>query len=201
MSYMSRAVGSEPAQWRKWALFAIVLVLPAMLALSGCETMQVGTSFDRSAQFSNFKTFSWLPREDYGVSNPLVVERAREYIERALEAKSYQYVENLSDADFAVDFTIGSHARVDVETYPVPYAGPWSWYGRRWWGYPYWGVGVEVNRYREGVLAIDVFDGQSHKPIWHGWAKQPLSEEDMNSEKEIRKAVDAVLADFPPSAR
>ena len=26
MSYMSRAVGSEAAQWRKWALFAIVLV-------------------------------------------------------------------------------------------------------------------------------------------------------------------------------
>lgn len=200
MSCMFKADGSRAAKWHKRALFAIAFILPAMLALSGCETMQVGTSHDRNATFSNFKTFTWLPRQNYGVTNPLVVERAREYIERELEAKGYDYVNDLNDADFSVDFTIGARERVDLETYPVPYAGPWAWYGRRWWGYPYWGVGVDVNRYREGVLAIDVFDGRTHKPIWHGWVKQPLSSEDVNPGKAIRKAVNAVLGDFPPSA-
>ena len=94
---------------------------------------------------------------------------------------------------------IGARERTDIHTYPAPYSGPWYWYGRRWWGYPYWGTGVDVHQYREGVLAVDAFDAKSHKPVWHGWAEKPLTHRDMEeSGQSIREAADAVLAKFPP---
>jgi hypothetical protein len=57
-----------------------------------------------------------------------------------------------------------------------------------------------VRQYREGTLSIDVFDAHSHRPVWHGWAKKELTRNDMeHSAEAIRKAVDSVLAKFPPT--
>jgi hypothetical protein len=47
-----------------------------------------------------------------------------------------------------------------------------------------------------------VFDGHSHRPVWHGWARKELSRSDIeHSEAPIRAAVAAVLAPFPPAPR
>lgn len=199
MSHVFKTNESRAARWRGRVLAGLAVLLPLALALSGCETLRVGSDYDRTASFSNYHSFTWLPRQEYGVSNPLVVERAKEAITSALEQKGYRFVENAADADFAVDFTMGSRERVDIHTYPRPYAWPWYGYGRYWWGYPYWGTGVDVTSYREGTLSIDVFDAKTHRPVWHGWAKKPLSHEDIvHSAASIREAVDSILAKFPP---
>jgi hypothetical protein len=100
-----------------------------------------------------------------------------------------------------VDFTIGARVRMDVRTYPT-YWGVGYFDGPSWWGYPYWGSGINVREYREGTLAIDLFDARSHRPVWHGWASRELVESDAErSEKPIHEAVQAVLAQFPPVRR
>ncbi len=199
MNHVSNANESSAARWRGLVLFGLAVLLPLALALSGCETLRVGSDYDRTANFSNYHSFTWLPRQQERVVNPLVVERAKQAITSALEQKGYRYVENSADADFAVDFTIGSRERVDIHTYPRPYAWPWYGYGPYWWGYSYWGTGIDVTRYREGTLSIDVFDAKTHRPVWHGWAKKALSHEDIvHSGASIREAVEAILAKFPP---
>lgn len=180
-------------------LAGLACLIPITLALNACETLRVGSDYDRTADFAGYRSFSWLPRQDYGTRNPLIVERAREAIQSELRKKGYVYSADSGPADFAVDFTIGSQERVNVSTYPPPYAGPWYWYGPRWWGYRYWGTGVDVHRYREGTLAIDMFDAKTDKPVWHGWARKPLTRTDLeHSDVSIPEAVDAVLATFPP---
>lgn len=199
MSHRVNANGVWAARWRSRVLLGLALLLPLALALSGCETLRVGSDYDRAANFSSYHTFTWLPRQEYSYVNPMMIEQAKDAILSALEQKGYRYVADSAEADFAVDFTLGSHERVDVHTYPQPYAWPWYGYGRFWWGYPYWGTGIDVSRYREGTLAIDVFDAKTHRPVWHGWAKKELSHEDIvKSSDAIRQAVDAVLAKFPP---
>lgn len=186
---------------RRWGhgMTGLACALAIVLGLSACETLRVGTDYDRAADFSAYHSFTWLPREDYGVRDPLIVQRARDDIQARLEQKGYTLAGDPAAADFAVDFTIGAHERTQIRTYPAPYGGPWYWYGPRWWGYPYWGTGVDVHQYREGVLAVDVFDARTHRPVWHGWAKKPLTRKDMeHSGQSIREAVDAVLAKFPP---
>lgn len=171
----------------------------AALALAACETMRVSSDYDHAAGFAGYHSFAWLAREHHGTANPLVVQRTHDAIQAELIAKGFTYGENAAAADFVVDFTIGSRERIDVQSYPSAYMGP-GWWGPGWWGYPYWGTDVDVHQYREGTLSIDVFDGHSHRAVWHGWASKELTRSDIeNSQTAIRAAVAAVLAKFPPS--
>ena len=193
------STASPASRSRRFPLAGFAALIPLILVLASCETLRVGSDYDHTATFAGYHTFTWIPREEHGTGNPLIAERAREAIRSALERKGYTFVSAAEQADFAVDFTIGAHDRVDIHTYPAPYAGSWWWYGRGWWGYPYWGRGVDLHRYREGVLAIDIFDAKTHRPVWHGWARKPLGAQDLaHARGMIREAVDEVLARFPP---
>lgn len=180
-------------KWRAGTIAAVVVILTG----SACATLQVGSDYDKGASFANYHTFTIMHRDHRGTTNPLVVSRADDDIRTALESKGYRLAADPSMADFSVDFTIGSKDRTDVNTYPAPYGGPW--WGGGWWGGAYWGNNIDVRQYKEGTLSIDVFDARSHRPVWHGWAKKQLSRKDIEqSEEPIRRAVDAVLAKFPP---
>ncbi len=170
----------------------------ALGMLQACTTLRVGSDFDHGAAFSGYHSFALMQREHHGSRNPLVVQRARDAIEQGLARKGYAYVTDPGTADFIVDFTIGARDRMDIQSYPSPYTDRILWGSPGWWG-PYWGSAVDVHTYREGTLSVDVFDGRTHKPVWHGWAKKELSRSDTEqSEAPIRGAVDAVLAQFPP---
>ncbi len=173
------------------------------LALASCATLQVGSDYDKQADFSRYHTFTMMQRQHRNVQNPLVMQRAQDDIIQDLVSKGYQPASDPAAADFAVDFTIGSRERTDINSYPEPYAamgwGGWGW-GPGWWGGPYWGSTLDVRQVREGTLSIDVFDAHTHRPVWHGWAKKDLSRQDIEqSEEPIRAAVQAVLAKFPPN--
>jgi hypothetical protein len=175
----------------------------AIIALTGaaCASLQVGSDYDRTVDFSGFHTFAWMAREHRATQNPLVVQRARDAIEGELTQKGYRLVADSAAPDFQVDFTIGAHDRMDIQSYPAPYGGPWGWEQRGWWGYPYWGEQISVRQYREGTLAVDVFNAHTHRPVWHGWAKKELTEADIqHSEGAIRSAVSGVLAPFPAAS-
>lgn len=139
-----------------------------------------------------------MPRELYGVSNPMVVQQARDALRGELEKKGFRFVSDPAVADFVVDYTIGSRKRVEIQSLPVPYAGPW-WNLESWWGSPYWGPQVDVRVYREGTLSVDVFDARSHRPVWHGWAGKELTQLDIDRPQgPIRAAVRSILKKFPP---
>lgn len=176
-------------------------LIAAVLLLTACATVRVGSDYDHTADFSRYHTFAWMPpRTDLrDTPDPLVVQRAHDAIEASLQSKGYRLVSDPAAADFVVDFTIGAHERTDITSFPEPYRGPW--FGRRaWWGAPYWGNRIDVRQYQEGTLSIDMFDGKSKRPVWHGWARKELTRSDIErSDESIRKAVDAVLAKFPPA--
>jgi len=124
-----------------------VAVLALVAALTGaCSTLKVGSDFDHAASFSGYRTYSWLPRERRGNSNPLTVQRARDAIDSELIAKGFHEASDPQAADFVVDFTIGSHERTDVESYPAAYAGPW-------WGVRGWAGPIGATRSMSGSTA------------------------------------------------
>ena len=181
---------------RRWALAVAVM----MVLVAGCASLKVGDDYDRAADFSRFRSFSLMAREHHGTQNPLVTQRARDAVQSELTRLGFSFVSDAAAADFVVDFTIGSRERVDIASYPAPYAGPyWSYPG--WWGHRYWGSEVDARQYREGTLSIDIFDARTHKPVWHGWATKELTQSDVeHSEAPIRAAVRSVLSTFPPHA-
>jgi hypothetical protein len=168
-------------------------LLAAGLAVAACSTTtHVITDYDRGARFSDFHSFTMIERPHPGTDNPLVERRTADAIRAQLTSRGFTYVVDPAQADFAVDFTIGSSDRLDVRSSPTPVAGPWFHGGS-------WGSQVDVQQYQEGTLAIDVFDARSRKAVWHGSAGKRLSQSDLaNSHAIIRDAVTAVLAGFPP---
>jgi Domain of unknown function (DUF4136) len=172
-----------------------LLAMGAAFLLASCATTpEIASDYDPSANFATYHTFTLMQQQHRGIPNPLVAIRAEEDITQELQRRGYTLAADPTSADFTVGFTIGSQERTDISSYPAAYAGPWLLGG------PYWGSNIDVRQYREGTLAIDVFDGHTHRPVWHGWAQKELTRKDLEQPPEpISKAVSSVLAKFPPA--
>ena len=89
------------------------------------------------------------------------------------------------EADLQVSFTLGGQERQDVE-----YWGGWGWYGPG---------EVETENYVQGSLVIDMADRAMKRLVWHGSGTENLFTQTPNEEM-VARAVDAVLAKFPPAS-
>jgi Domain of unknown function (DUF4136) len=121
------------------------------------------------------------------VANPLNEERLRTAIAAHLAQGNVQPVG--SPADCLVGYGIG-------DNYVISGGYPYGWgYG---WGYGYgygWG-GPYV--YREGIIAIDLYDARSRQPMWHASVDQSLYGVDGGeADKRINAAVAALFTKYP----
>lgn len=184
--------------------FITVLVVAIVLAgASGCATISARSDYDRAADFSAFRSFAWVTEPPVVVAetdmpiSALNLRRIKEAIEGELAAKGFDQVPDRAAADFVVSATVGARDRIDLDVYPDPYRRAWAWHSR-FYGNGF-GAAVGVDRYTEGTLAIDVFDERSKQAVWHGWAAKRITNADIADASEpIRRAVAAILADFPP---
>jgi len=191
MNNLSRPLANRSMLTHRWRL-SLTASCIALLSVA-CSSLRVGSDYDHSAGFANYHTYAWLPRAHYAGVNPLVAKRAKDAIDAELKSRGYAPAEDPTKADFVVNFTIGARDRLDVQSYPTAYRGAWRW------GLGYYGEQVDVRQYREGTLAIDVFDGATHQPVWSGWATKEISQSDQERSTEaLRNAAASVLARFPP---
>jgi hypothetical protein len=178
-----------------------VLLITAML-LSACAGIRTGSHQDESVSLSAYQSFAWMTANPYvpGDNNPVQVsplsqKMIAQAIESELKAKGFTMVDDPESADFVLSYTVGTRERIDVSSYPNPYRGDWGWhlYGRQ-----YQLEEVTHRSYTEGTLGIDIFDGSSKQPVWHGWATKTVSTADReNPGPSISKAVAAVFERFP----
>ena len=176
--------------------------LSALLLLSACAaTPEVGSDQDPGANFAGYRSFALMPRNRVVMSlppdpmhNPLVISRVEDEIKRELQRKGYALTD-VARADFVVDFTIGAAERIDVQSRPA------GWGGGPMWAGALGGKDIDVRQYREGTLAIDVFDVHTRRPVWHGWAQKELTRKEVEqSAAPVHDAVQSVLAKFPSAA-
>ena len=192
------------------SLTNIILLFFAVSLASGCATGFKAThDHDASHDFSGYKTFAWISSNPMKVGpsvqspNPLLEPRIMRATEGVLTAKGFSQVAEPKSADFVLSFTVGSREQIKVQnTYPTMSVGYATGYPSHWgWGASYHCCArdTEVRQYTTGILAIDVFDVQEKRPVWHGAASKTINESDReNIEATVKAAVDAVLAGFPP---
>ena len=118
------------------------------------------------------------------IANPLNEERLRNAIASHLAPGPVQPVG--TQADCLVGYGIGANYVVDG-AYPYGYG----------WGYGWgWGGGPYV--YREGIIAIDLYDAKSRQPMWHASVDQSLYGADGGeADKRINEAVAALFTKYP----
>ena len=189
--------------------FLHVVAIFGLSLLTGCASGFKATyDSDPSHDFSGYQTYAWISAnpmivgQTNRIPNPLLEPRIMAAIENGMAAKGYRKVDDPEAADFALSFTVGSREEIKVNSYPATYAG--YGVGGAWgWGGPYYGMGMatetQVRQYQKGMLALDVFDVEERRPVFHAVTEKSISEaERRKMDETVQAAVNAVLQAFPP---
>jgi hypothetical protein len=168
-----------------------------LLFATASFAQQVKTNFDRRADFSQYKTYSW---EKVHTQNPLWVDRIKDAVNSTLAAKGWTQVETGGNvAIMAMEIT---KEHQTLNTYYDNFGGGWGWRG---WGGGFGdGFGDSTtteDTYRVGTLAVDLFDAGTKKLIWRGSSSDTRSDKPDKNIKNLDKGVMKMFEHFPPDAR
>src|ERR1700687_4914021 len=163
----------------------------ALLFATASFAQQVKTDYDRSANFSQYKTFSW---EKVQTKDPLLVDRIKEAVNSTLAAKGWRPVPSGGDVEvFAIETTQNQQT---LDTFYNGFGG-----GRRWGGFGGFGnATTTVDTYKVGTLVIDLFDAKTEKLIWRSSSSDTLSNNADKNTKNLGKGVAKMFKHFPPNA-
>ena len=184
---------------KRFRAIGVMVVFAALVA--GCATIQTGSHFDETTDFSAYRSFSWIDEDPYitgdavTLVSPLAQEQIKDAIRSELERIGYAFTDDRGNADFVVSFTVGAREKIRVESYPVQYRGYWGWH------VPYsvyYYREVQTHSYTLGTLGVDIFDNESGKPVWHGWAEKTVTQSDREDpSKSITAGVASLFEKFP----
>jgi len=168
------------------AFFCSALILLGIAAIATAQ--DVKTDYDHHANFSQYHTYYW---EKVKTTDPLWENRIREAVDRELQAKGWQRVDNGGD----VAITAVGSARNEKE-YSTFYNGMGGW---RWGGFGE--TTTQVENYPVGSLVLDFYDAHDKQLIWRGISSDSLTDNPEKNEKKLDKAIDKMLEHFPPHER
>jgi hypothetical protein len=166
---------------------AVVLAAVMFLFTGKLSAQEVKYDFDHSADFSQYKTFSW---ETVQTKDPLMVARIKDSVNRTLAAKGLTLVP--SGGDVAV-FAVGTTE--DQQTWDTFYDGIGG--GRRWGGLE--DATTTVETYKVGTLVIGLFDAKTKKLVWRGSSSDTVSNDANKNTKNLDKGVTKMFKNFPPN--
>ena len=149
----------------------------AVLCATASFAQQVKTDYDRSVDFSQYKTYTW---EHVHTQNPLWVDRIKAAVNSALATKVWTEVESGGSVSIVGMEMTRSHQTLD--TYYDGFGGGWRWRG---WGNQFGEATTTTNTYEVGTLVVDSFDSRTKRLIWRGSASDSLSDK---SDTNIRSA-------------
>jgi len=171
---------------KKQIMLSIAMI---MLMTIPSVAQQVKTDYDRSANFSQYKTYSW---SSVKTKDPLLVDRIKSAVNSALSAKG------LTQADSGGDLTINAmEITKNKQTLNTFYDGGFG--GWRWGGFG--DATTTTETYKVGALVVDLFDTQSKELVFRGSSSDTLSNNSDKNIKNLNKGVEKIFKHFPPEAK
>jgi hypothetical protein len=187
-----RSFVSESQKGGTMKVQRVVLVLMGMMFLFAGKSsaQQVKTDYDHSANFGQYKTYSW---EKVQTKDPLLVDRIKSAVSSALTAKGWTEVPSGGDVEvFAIEMTKNQQT---LDTFYNGFGG-----GRRWgFGGGFGDATTTVETYKVGTLVVDLFDAKTEKLIWRSSSSDTLSDNADKNTKNLDKGVKKMFQHFPPA--
>jgi hypothetical protein len=169
-------------------IFASVGIM--LLAATASFAQQVKTDYDRTADFNQYKTYSWQKVQS---PDQLWVDRIKEAVNSALTAKGWTQVPSGGNvAIVAIEMTKNQQT---LDTFYNGFGGGWRWGG---------GFGdatTTVENYKVGTLVVDLFDANTKKLVWRGSSSDTLSDKSDKNIKNLDKGVQKMFNHFPPEPK
>lgn len=170
------------------------LAATALVTVASCSSISIQTNYDPAAEFTKYKTYSWL--ETQQISNPFVRAHIEAAVDEQLKARG------LARVDSGADLKVAVHTRFAKEIKLSLFSSSWG-YG---WGWaPAYGYGdrtatTQVQEVPVGTLIVDLVDASRNELSWRGTAASEIHSED-SAEKEhdlLDEAVRRLFQRFPP---
>lgn len=180
------------------------MILPlSLLAISGFA-QDVRYNFDRSADFSKYKTYKWVQVKEARPLNQLQDQQLRAAIDAELAKKGLVKVEG-DNADLLVAYQAAIGQEKQFSAYTTGFGPGWG-YGPGWGRYG----GLEsstttgqTSTIHVGSVGVDMYDAAGHDLIWRGEASKTL---DMKAkpdkqQRNLQKAMAKLLKNYPPPVK
>lgn len=149
-----------------------------LMMVVGCSPKQVSSDYDKSVDFSVYKTYAWPPSaEDFVAS--FTENQLTKDINLILQHRGFELVEE--SPDLVVRYQTG---RKQV------FAEDGTMYG-----------GGHGYTYDEGTLKIEFIDPRQQVIVWEGTSKVMLSTDERPTKEKVKGAVLDILDNFPPGAK
>jgi len=165
-------------------------LLLALLAVAPSFAQKVNVDWDRSANFSSFKTYAWQPSP--APATGLWDQRVIDGVNKQLQAKGFQMV--TSNPQMWVVYT--AHIKKEQQVVGTGYnMGPS-------WGWGYWGgpttTTYNTYTYKEGTLVVELADANGHTLLWRGTATDTVQNNPDKGIKTLNNAMNKMFKNFPP---
>jgi hypothetical protein len=165
----------------------------ALLALPGVVRAQhVKVHYDRSVDFSKFKTYSWIKGMD--ANNPDVHRLILDDIHTQLQSKGLQEVEKGGDLNIAYYSSLEGH----INTRAVEYMKGVDW---KQWGEHEEVYGPKMVEMPIARIVVDIVDAAPNRLIWRGSASDAYTPNEARGNKRVNSSVAKMFEKFPPNRK
>ena len=173
---------------------AAVLLVPAL-----AMAQKTSYDFDKSADFSKFKTYAL--KEGTPVGQQLIDDRIVAAIDAAMAAKG---LTKSATPDVAVVYHVAFDKQKDISTFSSGYGGGYGPYGYGWGGG--WGGGTTSTQVRDiliGTLVVDMADAKKKQVVWRGMGVKEVdtTAKPEKRDKSINNAVKKIFKNYPPKVK
>jgi hypothetical protein len=151
---------------------------------------QVTTDYDHSANFSQYKTYSWIKVQ---AGDSLWADRIQQDVDAQLVAKGWAKV--ATDGNASISAFESTQNQTSLETFYDGFGG-----GRRWRGFGGMGTSTTTTDVTKvGTVVVDIFDTQNKQLIWRGKESADLGGHPNRNAKSLAKNLGSLFKHFPPS--
>jgi hypothetical protein len=178
-------------------IYASVIIL-IMLLISNNGLAQITTDYDKSVDFTKFKTFTFIGWAEHSDEHITDLDKDRIIAAFENEFKSRNLVKDTINPDMAISLYVVIKNKTSVTSYSNYYGG--MGYGRSF-GYGYGGgygsTTTSQRDYREGTIIIDFYDEKEKSLIWEGILKKEVKEKAKKRDKSIPENIRKLMYKYP----
>lgn len=164
----------------------------ALMMLGGCaSTPEVRVDFDRSADFTQYKTFGFASPlgTDRGGYQSIVSQYLKAATQREMEARGMRL--EAGAPQLLVNFNAALNEKLRVTSVPSMGYGYYGYRGGLYSVWPMYRDQATATPYTEGMLNIDVIDAARRQLVWEGVVTGSVTQVQLDN---VQAAIDAAVA-------
>lgn len=180
-----------------------LVIAVAILFLSSCSSTKITADFDKSIDFTKYKTFEYYgwAKESDKLLNDLDKKRIEESFANEFYKRGLTYVKEGGELIVTLFIVVEQKTQTTANTTSMGgyghYGGYYGYGPGYGWGPSYSTTTVSTYDYQVGTLVCDVYDKTTEQLIWEGIASKTIDENPQSRDKNIPKVIQYLMKKYP----